>query len=337
MAIASSSEDRLIAWLRAEITRRGLPDLLGDDVAHLKLDGNWAVSTDQQIEGTHFRTGLHPSRIGRRLVAVNLSDLAAAGVRPGYALAAVAAPRGFDFKSFFRGLLDACSEHGLKLAGGDLATADRSSFKLTVFGRRPSRGSRLGRDRARPGDVLWLGGPVGAAALGRRLLDTGATATARTIRLPAQIPRRLRGPARWAIERFLEPRPQLALGSWLARRRRAATIDISDGLLLDLERMARASGVACELRSEAIPGGPGFSELAAWIGTDPLEAQCAGGEDYVLLFALPSGARPPSRFGAAAIGRVLASSGSSSRAIVRVEGSGRRAIRNRGWDHLRHD
>ena len=133
------SEDRLIAWLRRELARRDLPDLLGDDVADLQLSGACAVSSDQQIEGVHFPAGLTAYRIGRRLVAVNLSDLAAAGAEPRYAIANVAAPASFDFRNFFRGLLDGCQEHGLVLAGGDLAGSVEVHAALTVMGRRSKR------------------------------------------------------------------------------------------------------------------------------------------------------------------------------------------------------
>lgn len=333
---ARNSEDRLIDWLRREIARRGLPDLLGGDVAQLTLAGDWAVSADQQLESVHFPAGLPANRIGRRLVRVNLSDLAAAGAEPRYAIATLAAPTGFDHRSFFEGLLDAALEFGLALAGGDLAKSSQVHATLTVFGRRRPRGRFLRRDLARAGDTLWLGGTVGESAIGRLLLARGAAATPKTLRLPARpkVPNRLRSAARSAISRHLEPEPQIALGAWLSTRRRAAAIDVSDGVLLDLERMARESRVRCELDATVLPLSAGFRELARLLGQDPMLLALTGGEDYVLLFALPERVRPPAPYRAVPVGRVTAEVESRRDAIVRLLGAELPAGRPKGWDHL---
>lgn len=334
--MSANAEDRLIDWLRKELDSRGLPDLLGDDVAQLTLAGDWAVSADQQIEGTHFPAGLPASRIGRRLVGVNLSDLAAAGAEPRYAIATIAAPAEFDHKSFFMGLLDACQELGLGLAGGDLARSPRIHAALTVLGRRRSRGRFLRRDLARAGDLLWLGGPVGESALGRLLLARGATVTANTLRLPAdsELPSALRVAARSSISRHLAPDPQLALGAWLASRHRAAAIDVSDGVLLDLERLARESRVRCELDATALPRSSGFQELARNLGQNPATLALTGGEDYVLMFALPEPVQPPASYRATVVGRVTAAVKNRRDATVLLLGADLPAGRTKGWDHL---
>ncbi len=334
--ISASSEDELIGWLRNELNRRGLADLLGDDVARLTLSGDWAVSADQQLEGTHFPSGLPAIRIGRRLVAVNLSDLAAAGVEPRYAIATLAAPPGFDHKSFFAGLLDACQEFAIELAGGDLARSPRTHATLTVFGRRPPRGHFPRRDLARAGDLLWLGGPVGDSALGRLLLARGATATAHTIRLPAEpeLPEALRAAARSSIGRHLAPTPQIELGGWLAKRPRAAAIDVSDGVLLDLERLARESSVCCELDATALPRSRRFPELARALDQNPTTLALTGGEDYVLLFALPESKQPPASFRATLVGRVTAAVEDRRDSLVKLRGAELPTGRSKGWDHL---
>ncbi|MFQ5525608.1 MAG: thiamine-phosphate kinase [Thermoanaerobaculia bacterium] len=334
MAGGQHGEDRLIGWLRAELRRRDLPDLLGDDVARLSLTGGWAVSADQQIEGVHFRPELPSGRIGRRTVAVNLSDLAAAGASPGYALVTVAASQSFDFKSFFRGLLDGCQQFGLTLAGGDLAAAPRTAVSMTVFGRRQSGGRWPRRELARPGDTLWLGGAVGESALGRALLAKGAVTMPRSVRLPRAVPPALRQAARNAVERHVAPVPQLELGAWLAGRRRAAAIDVSDGVLLDLERLARASAVTCEIDCKALPLSPEFAKLARWSGEDADRLALAGGEDYVLLFGVPGGLRPPGEFGATPIGRVVSSVRRTPRRWVRLVGARSELAPDKGWDHL---
>lgn len=328
----ASAEDRLIGWLRAEIERRGLPDRLGDDAAFLGLAGEWAVSVDQQIEGSHFQPDTPARRIGRRLVSVNLSDLAACGARPGYALATLAAPRSFDFKSFFRGLLDGCEALDVTLIGGDLAAAPRVSAGLTVFGRRPPRGRWLRRNGARPGDHVWLGGTVGESALGRALLERGARLTPRSVRLPSELPAALRPAARRAVLRHAEPSPLLELGEWLGRRRRAGAIDVSDGVLIDLERMARASGVVCRLDVDALPTAEAFQPLADEVGESAERLALAGGEDYVLLFALPPGIEPPHP--ATRVGRVVGEADARTRRHVVLEGASAGAGAVAGWDHL---
>lgn len=318
------SEDRLIGWLRRQLERRG-PDLLGDDAAFLPRE-SWAVSFDQQIEGTHFRRGIAPATVARRLLAVNLSDLAAVGADPAYALLAVAVPGDYPMKPFFRALLDASDRHGIVLAGGDVARADTPAFGLTVLGRRHGRWVR--RDGGRPGDVLWIGGTLGESAAGRRLLERGAVPRGRAIELPAGFPSDpvLAAAARRAVRRHLAPRPQLELGRWLARRRRAAAIDVSDGLLLDLDRLCRASETGARVDAEALPSALHFDRLSDYLGSDPVELAAGGGEDYVLLFALPAATEPPPDLGCQRIGRLV-----SGRA-VRL--SGGRSPGHRGWDHL---
>ncbi len=118
----------------------------------------------------HFLPGLDPGRVARRLLAVNLSDLAAMGAIPRYALLALAAPAAFDHQAFFRGLLAACRHFDIELVGGDLARGDRLHASLTAFGSAPPAGRFLERTSARPGDRLWLGGAVGLAAAGLRCL-----------------------------------------------------------------------------------------------------------------------------------------------------------------------
>lgn len=319
------NEDQLIAWLRRQIERRG-PDLLGDDAAFLQRE-SWAVSFDQQIEGTHFPRGTDAGTVARRLLAVNLSDLAAVGATPAYALLAVAAPPDYPLKSFFRALLEAARRQGVVLAGGDVARAATPAFGLTVLGRRHYRWVR--RDGGRPGDALWIGGTLGESAAGRLLLERGAAPRGRGIDLPAGFPadRALAASARRAVRRHLAPRAQLELGRWLARRRRVAAIDVSDGLLLDLGRLCRASAAGARVDPAALPTAPRFERLCDYLGSDAVELAATGGEDYVLLFALPSTVEPSPDLGCRRIGRLIAGRG------VRLSG-GRRFGRP-GWDHLK--
>jgi len=315
--VRQPSEDRLLAWLRGRV---GPGSLAGDDAAVLPR-GAWAVTVDSQIAGVHVDPGVDPALLARRLLAVNLSDLAAMGALPAYAFLALSAVRGFDHRRFFRAFLAACRPHRLALAGGDLATHPTATTAiLTLLGRRRRGGRWLARGNARPGDALWLGGTVGESAAGRALLDAGGPGSGSG------------AAARRAVRRHLLPSPQLALSGWLARQPRAAAIDVSDGVALDLRRLCRESGVGAVVEPEALPLARGFAALCRRLGRDPLELALGGGEDYVLLFALPSRREPPARLGCRRIGEIVR----GRRLVLRSEDGRTRPLPALGWDHLRH-
>jgi thiamine-monophosphate kinase len=329
----SSGEDALLGWLR---TRPGT-ELLGDDTARLAAGPGlvWLATTDSQIAGVHLPAGIDPALLARRLLAVNLSDLAASGAAPAYALVAVSAPPGFRHRRFFDALLAACAAAGVRLAGGDLARSPVPTLTLTLLGTRPAGAPVLGRSGGRAGDALWAGGTLGESGAGQRLLARGARAvpagTGVRVTLPAGLrrTRRLADAARRAVGRHLEPRPQLELGAWLGARARAAAIDLSDGLARDLPRLARESGAGAEVEAEALPLAAGFEELCAALGEDPLALALGGGEDYVLLFALPAGEAPPERFGCRRIGRLT-----ENRKLTLLREGRRERWPELGWDHL---
>lgn len=321
-------EDRWIAWLRHRVRRLGW-DRIGDDGAVLPAGGPWVTTVDTQIEGVHFFPGLDPRLVARRLLAVNLSDLAAMGAEPTYGFLALTASPGFDLKRFFEAFIDASHRHGVELAGGDLSRSDRVSAALTLVGK-ASPGGGPARDAARPGDRLWLGGTVGESGLGFRLLQRGARHEGRRIQLPdLGLPRRLEAAARRAVRRHLLPTPQLELGRRLGERRRAAALDVSDGLAKDLHRLCGASGVGAVLDAERLPMPEDSQRLAGALGIDWRGLALGGGEDYVLLFALPEDEAPPKGAGATAIGRIR------RRQSVEIDlPEGRRPLDPLGWDHL---
>ena len=319
-------EDALIDWLRR---RAPGSELLGDDAAFLDELGSIAVSVDQQIAGTHFPEGLDPAWIARRLVEVCLSDLAACAARPRYAFLTVAAPARWDHRRFFTALTGACRGHGMNLAGGDIARSRRPHLTLCVLGDRPRGGRLVRRSTAVAGDRLWVGGALGGSAVGRSLAANGGGPEGRSIRLPPgyDSPASISRAARRALRAHLAPRAQLELGRWLGRRRRTAAIDISDGFALDLARLCRASGVGAMVDLAAIPIHPAATALADRLGIDALDAALGGGEDYVLLFALPRTVRPPAGAGAVEVGRVTSELG------LQVAGSGQQ-LEASGWSHL---
>jgi thiamine-monophosphate kinase len=337
----TGGEDDLLRWLR----RRFNLSLIGDDAAMLPAGGPFVVTVDSQIAGTHFPPGLDPAQVARRLLAVNLSDLAAMGAAPAYAFLALTAPRGFDHRRFFAALLAACVPHRLRLAGGDLSRGPGEGLTatLTLFGTRPRGGTHwLRRAGASAGQRLWLGGTVGESAAGRLLIDRGARLGAGRITLPAGWddgrgrPRSLAAAARRAVRRHLLPVPQLELGWWLARQAPGApgaAIDVSDGLARDLHRLCAASGAGARIDAAALPFAAGFVPLCAALGADALELALGGGEDYVLLFTLPAALAPPRRFGCQAIGTITRGHRVSI-ASVAPFGSGARPLAPSGWDHL---
>ncbi|WP_257214962.1 thiamine-phosphate kinase [Sphingomonas sp. R-74633] len=226
---------------------------LRDDTAVMEVGGERLVLTHDAIaEGVHYRPGTDPFDIAWKLVAVNLSDLAAKGAEPlGVLIGAVLVERA---ERFVEGLRAVLTEYDVPLLGGDTISVSPATFGCTAIGRATSpRVPR--RDGARPGDALWVTGPMGAAMLG---FEAG-TGTA-----------------------YLRPRPRLSDGRALAAHVHAM-MDVSDGLLLDASRMAEASGCTAEIRLADVP-------IAA--GADPLRA-VTWGDDYELLFAAPADFTPP--------------------------------------------
>jgi thiamine-monophosphate kinase len=330
-----------------------LPDLLGDDVAVLPEPppgGRWAVTVDSQIAGVHHPADLDPALVARRLLAVNLSDLAATGADPAYAFLALSAPPAYDHRRFFRGLLAACATHGVTLAGGDLARTEPAVATLTLAGLVPADRHPLHRGAARPGDTLWVTGTLGESAAGRRLLSAGARAipvdtdedgAAWEVDWPPELADRLAAAdptnpeatlaaAERAVRRHLTPQPALGLGRTLADLGlRIAAMDLSDGLAADLPRLCRASGVGAEIDAGALPRPAEFAALVAVLGADDLDLVLTGGEDYALLFALPPDGAPPAGAGCSRMGDLT----DTPEIQIRTS-AGLRPLVEGGWDHL---
>lgn len=245
---------------------------LEDDCAVLDLGDETLVLThDAMAEGVHFLPGQDPADVAWKLVATNLSDLAAKGAEPlgvllGYML-------GADDARFLAGLREVLAAFDTPLLGGDtIGGTGPQVLGLTALGRATHRPVPA-RSGARPGDTLYLTGPVGAAMMGYEALRDGTGADSAAYRRPV---------------------PLLAEGQALTPHVHAM-MDVSDGLLLDSWRMARASGVTIALDSDAVP-------IAA--PENRREDALRWGDDYQLLLAAPGDAPLP--FPCAAIGRVLA-------------------------------
>lgn len=324
-------EDRLTAWL-AKLAGSG--DRIGDDAALLEINGRtFALTVDTQRANVHVPVDLDPAAAARRLLAVSLSDLAATGAEPRWALLALGVDDGKAARRFLAALVRRSRLYGLELIGGDTArpgTPGRLDASLTAIGEVPADGFPLVRGAARPGDELWVGGAVGESALGLELVRRGARIVGRKLRLPKDLPPDLTRVASRVVRRHLEPRPQLELGLILARRTPSVSaIDISDGLAVDAGRLCRSSGAGCILNQRKLSLRPDARRLARHLGLDPLEPVLSGGEDYVLLFTLP----PEAKFsepGCRCIGRITRGSGVS---LLRNDGVAE-PLSPKGWDHL---
>lgn len=247
---------------------------IGDDCALLSPTPGqqWLVSSDMLVEGRHFLSTVDPEALGHKALAVNLSDLAACGATPRAFFLALALPRADEawLAGFARGLFRLADAHGIGLAGGD-TTAGPLNICITVMGEAPS-GSALLRGGARVGDELWVSGELGDARLALEIIRGRASADLAAVR-----------------ERLERPTPRVALGQAL-RALATSCIDLSDGLLGDLQHVLKASAVGATLKLDALPR----SRMLAAQPED-LQRQCllAGGDDYELLFTLPPGSRPP--------------------------------------------
>ena len=282
-----SGEERLIArYFRPLAT---VPNAfgLGDDAAVLTPPSgcDLVVTTDGVIAGVHFLPADPPQSIARKALRMNLSDLAAKGATPAGFLLSIALPTNTPeswIAAFAEGLGQDISQYGCPLLGGDTdRTPGPLSVSITAFGTLP-HGAMVRRATAKPGDVIAVTGTIGDAALGV-LLHRDAN-LAKSWRLSSAAADHLRG-------RYLLPQPRNVLAEAL-RQHASAAMDVSDGLVGDLAKLCRASGVAAETDVEAIP----LSDAArAALSADAklIERILSGGDDYEILLTLP-----PAKFSA---------------------------------------
>lgn len=249
------------------------PAALGllDDAAVLE---GLVITHDSIAEGVHFLSSDPPASVGWKLVAVNLSDLAAKGAEPLAALMSLTISGDGDWESaFIDGIGAACESYGLALIGGDtIALPDGAPrvLGLTAIGRAGEQVPR--RAGGRPGDRLWIVGTLGDSAAGLAKLQSRKDAT---------------GPL---VDIYRRPIPLLVPGKALAPHANAM-MDVSDGLLIDARRMAQASGCAATIDLDSIPLSDSF--FAERGGGFPARMFAAtGGDDYALLAALPPGIDP---------------------------------------------
>ncbi len=249
---------------------------IGDDAAILAGEGDkdWAATVDTLTEGIHALPGCDPEAFAWKSVAVNISDLAAMGAEPRHALLAAFLPPDMSrgrTEALATGLHAAFSHWGVALVGGDTsATPGPLALSLTLLGR-VERGKALLRSGAQPGDWIYVTGTLGDSAAGLALL--------------ADPPTEWLGAYDQLVERHRQPRPPLAFGQALSELASAA-IDVSDGLVTDLGRIATASGVGIKLEPRAIPLSAALGEWGWASGVELLDYALSGGEDFELAFAV---------------------------------------------------
>jgi thiamine-monophosphate kinase len=302
-------EDELIERVQARLPQGkgrgggsgGLVLGIGDDAAiyRPRADEDLVFTTDMMHEDRHFLRGYRAEDIGWKALCRGLSDIAAMGARPRFALLSLAVgpwvkPGWLD--GFYDGFLELAAHHGVLLAGGDLGRAAHTAIDVVVCGS-VRRGRALRRDGARAGDAIYVSGALGGGLLG------------------------LRAPRRKAArQRHLRPEPRIALGLALQRKRGVtAAMDVSDGLSTDLARLAKASGLAAQLEGP-LPRFPGASE----------EDVLHGGDDYELLFTASPKAGIPGNLAGLPLTRIGRMAEGEPGAVF-LEGT---AIAPGGWDHF---
>lgn len=326
-----AGEREIIARIRQAAGSSG--DLvvgIGDDCAVYKTspDRLSLVTTDTMVAGVHFDAAWHPPlELGRKAASVNISDVAAMGGVPRFALLSLALTPAFGSQwldAFMAGFLAVLAEHGVVLIGGDTVRSGQESvFSVTVLGEIPEA-ELITRKGARPGDLVLVSGCLGEAAAGLALCRMG-----------------LAGDPGWRplVTAHLDPVPLVPLGRVLAASGLIhAMQDLSDGLATDLAHICAESGVGAEVAAEKIPLSPLLRKAAQICGQSPLDWALAGGEDYQLLFtagepqvaALRGLVREKAGRELFAVGRIVEGSG------VFLEGAGqRREISYQGYEHFR--
>ena len=274
---------------------------VGDDAAILVCPAGTELvaAVDSLVAGVHFPHGSPPASIGHRALAVNLSDLAAMGARPAWALLALTLPQANEawLSEFAAGMAALARAHDVALVGGD-TTSGPLCVTVQVLGHVQSASALL-RSGGSAGDALFVSGTPGDAAAGLSVEQGKLTATGET--------------AAYLRERFLYPAPRLALGENL-RRHASACIDVSDGVFGDATKLARASGCGVEIAYRDVP----VSEaLVRAVGEERArELALTGGDDYELCFSVRPAqvARllaelPPERWGYTRIGTLREAAG----------------------------
>jgi thiamine-monophosphate kinase len=309
------NEAQLVARVRELFSPR-----IGDDAA---VAGDQVFTADLLVEDVDFTRATPPRAIARKSLAVNLSDLAAMGAKPAYALLSLALPQWSHaiVDEMLVAYAEAAREHGIEIVGGDFSRGEKLTIAITAIGLIETR--PLLRSRAKPGDRIYLSRPVGGAAAGLELIRKNIDVKAYAFREFIES----------AIRRQLDPEPELALGLALSRIAQVTScIDVSDGLSTDLHHLCGASQCGAEIAKERIPVFPDLQAYGPRLGIDVAKAVLDGGEEYALLFTSSlREAELSTRLGRPvyAIGRMT-----RERGVVLTDDGVARPLARGGFDHF---
>jgi len=326
---------------RRAIEKNGLvPNLthgIGDDCAILKqhTGRETVVTADLLVEDIDFRRAwTTPQLLGHKALAVSLSDIAAMGARPRFALLSIGVPQNIwrtkFLDQFYEGFFALADQHRVALIGGDVSRTPESIVIDSIVIGETRSGQAVTRVGARPGDLIFVTGTLGGASCGLNLLEAGARfgngkQSRRTYMIDALLLRQLR------------PEPRIAWGARLCAKKLAtAMIDVSDGLSSDLFHLCEESGVGADIEAARVPFDP-FIAKAGELKTahDALGLALNGGEDYELLFTVRprNAARLPKKISGVAISRIGVIT--NKRSSIRLIENGRaRKLLPHGFTHF---
>ena len=264
----------------------GLVQGIGDDCAVVAKDRKnvWLLTMDTLIESVHFDCSWHPPYLlGRKAVSVNVSDIAAMGGQPVFALLSLGLPTDFAPEwatKLSKGINDACRQYGCLLVGGDtVCSPEKVSLTLTLIGE-AERDHVLYRYGACPGDTVWVSGSLGYAAAGLDCFRSGKIVGGNA-GMPTGYPSELAS----CIKAHLDPEARVDLARSLARTGCVhAMMDLSDGLATDLSHLCQQSRVGATIEAGKLPGRAGLAHAAFLLDKKRKDWMIAGGEDYELLF-----------------------------------------------------
>ena len=326
-------EEALVRAIRALTAGRGAGSGvrvgIGDDCAVLEPEPGSLLlaTTDLLLEDVHFRRRwAEPADIGWKSLAVNLSDIAAMGGRPRWALVALACPDGTavgEITAFYEGALALARTHEVTIVGGDTSSSpDGWLVNVTVLGQAVA--PRL-RSTACPGDVVAVTGALGRSAAGLAVLERDRT-PAVAVAVAGEV-----------TGAHLRPRPRVSEGRWLAAAGGVtAMMDLSDGLGLDLPRLLGESRAGAVIDVERLPVNDATRAVAAALGVDALTWATGGGEDYELLLTCERAAFERLQRGLAEAGTALTAIGevTAGSPAVRWSARGREVTVARGFEHF---
>lgn len=330
--VSDLGENKLLERIEARLGARG--SWLGDDAAVVQTPGsNLLLAVDAVVEKVDFDLSYATGEdIGWRGIAVNVSDMAAMAGHPAYALASLTMRRDMPldvFDGILEGLVLAAEEYDLELVGGDLSEGNEIALSVSILGASGASGV-LKRSGARPGQAICVSGALGGAAAGLEVLRRGLRDGAGSAR-HREVFERL-------ASRQLRPRPSVAVAKALAGYGASAMMDISDGLILDLDRLLNASRRGCSITSDAVPVDPDAETLGAVLTSSvfhPLEAALVGGEDFEILCTLDIDRFEAARRAVAAEGSALTSIGVVTDGERSLDRKPLDELKGKAWEHLR--